>query len=74
MRFKARCETLGERPMISYGNRPQIRIVDADEVKTKVINGVNKFFIFFIQHNTIYRGGRQPIMTKINRPFRVIYL
>jgi hypothetical protein len=57
MRFKARYEPLGEFSMITYGNRTQIRIVDADEVKTKVINGVDKFFIFFIQPNMIYGGG-----------------
>ena len=57
MRFKALCEPLGEFSMITYGNRPQICIADVGEVKTKVINGLNKFFIFFIQPNTIYGGG-----------------
>jgi hypothetical protein len=57
MRFKALCEPFGELPTFTYGNRPQKRIVDADEVKTKIINGVNKFFIFFIQPNTFYGGG-----------------
>jgi hypothetical protein len=55
-RFKALCEPFGELPTITYGNSPQIRIVDADEVRTKVINGLHKFFIFFIQPNTFYGG------------------